>query len=522
MFLANTAFHAILGMYMPLILLVIKALVSIELIGQIINAILCLIPTFSCLWGIFVIPNKTILSFLKRLHSGKYTNYEDFDWEIGLQPLVFLIASGPLYLFLLYLFEVPLKRFFRRRQQNIRLPPYKYEHPIDEDVAKEEERILYGDSHPLAVCASTLSKVYPPKAKRLPPLLAAHKVSLGVNNGEVFALLGVNGAGKTTTFKMLTNDIPPSRGKVFIYGDDIAAERILRNALGYCPQTNVLFDYLTVKEHFELYSIVKGIPVIHRSELVDALCHYLGIRKYLNLYASKLSGGTKRKLSVALAVLGHPPVVLLDEPSTGIDPKARRQMWKIIGNIAHKWKKCAVILTTHSMEEAEALSTRLAIMVNGTLRCIGAVQYIKNKFALGFCVEIKFIPPKNEKVIEFAEKLSLPNNLENKVNYEEFRKILCDINLGAFAEKIHSKGEYVDLYWMINSAKGIVLKTGLKYAMIDQSKQQLLEYLNTSCGDTNVEFISIGHYKYRIKHCKISVGKLFGMIETMVSLHVIL
>jgi ATP-binding cassette subfamily A (ABC1) protein 3 len=432
--------------------------------------------------------------------------------------LIFLAVSGPLYLILLYLFEVPIKRFFRRRQQNVQLPHYKYEHPIDEDVRKEEERILHKGSGNLAVCASTLSKAYPPKSKGFPPFLAAHKISFGVNNGEVFALLGVNGAGKTTTFKMLTNDIQPSRGRVFICGDDIAGNRNLRHALGYCPQTNVLFDYLTVQEHFDLYSIIRGIPVYRRRELVDDLCDSLGIRKYLQLYASKLSGGTKRKLSVALAILGHPPVVLLDEPSTGIDPQARRQMWSIIGNVARKWNKCAVILTTHSMEEAEALSTRLAIMVNGTLRCIGPAQYIKNKFALGYCVEIKFIYPTNDQVIEFAQKLSISTNLDDNINNEGFQRMLHSIKLTTFAQKINPKGEYVDLYWMITSVKGVPLKTGLKYAIIEQSRQQLLEYLNSSCGDTNTEFVATGHYKYRIRHCKVSVGKLFGMIEMMVSL----
>ena len=116
----------------------------------------------------------------------------------------------------------------------------------------------------------------------------------------------------------------------------------------------------------------------------------LGLTEFRQVQASKLSGGTKRKLSVALAILGNPSVVLLDEPSTGIDPQARRQMWNLIMLITRKWKKCAVLLTTHSMEEAEALCTRLAIMVNGTLRCIGQCQYIKNKFAIGFCIEIKF------------------------------------------------------------------------------------------------------------------------------------
>lgn len=106
----------------------------------------------------------------------------------------------------------------------------------------------------------------------------------------------------------------------------------------------------------------------------------MNLKKYENVIAGTYSGGNKRKLSVALAMLGNPPIVFLDEPSTGMDPEARRFMWNVINRISTLRKKSSIILTTHSMEEAEALSTRISIMVNGTLKCLGSVQHIKNKF----------------------------------------------------------------------------------------------------------------------------------------------
>ena len=101
---------------------------------------------------------------------------------------------------------------------------------------------------------------------------------------------------------------------------------------------------------------------------------------YENVIAGTYSGGNKRKLSVAIATLGNPPIIFLDEPSTGMDPKARRFMWNVINRISNLRKQSSIILTTHSMEEAEALSTKISIMVNGTLKCLGSVQHIKNKF----------------------------------------------------------------------------------------------------------------------------------------------
>merc|ERR1711990_1051714 len=109
-----------------------------------------------------------------------------------------------------------------------------------------------------------------------------------------------------------------------------------------------------------------------------------------NKMAGTLSGGNKRKLSVALALIGNPPIILLDEPSAGMDPEARRFMWQVVERISQRDKKSAVILTTHSMEEAEALSTKMGIMVRGGIfRCLGSSQHIKNKFGTGYEIEVK-------------------------------------------------------------------------------------------------------------------------------------
>jgi len=122
----------------------------------------------------------------------------------------------------------------------------------------------------------------------------------------------------------------------------------------------------------------------------------MGLSEFENKCAGTYSGGNKRKLSVAIAMLGNPPIVFLDEPSTGMDPEARRFMWNVISRISTKRKQSSVILTTHSMEEAEALCTKLTIMVNGTFKCLGTLTQIKNKFGQGYEVVVKTEIPKEE------------------------------------------------------------------------------------------------------------------------------
>ena len=424
--------------------------------------------------------------------NGEKEILEDFDWKVGLQPLVFLILSFPVYTILHFLFELKFKKLLRRRERNVILPPYNYQYEKDTDVTKEEQKIQEEGAGDSAVCADGLSKAYPSKIKGQPRFLAAYNVSFSVNKGEVFALLGVNGAGKTTTFNMLTNNLQPNKGTVYIYGQNIESPQMVgTNIIGYCPQTNILFDNLTVKEHFSLYAAIKGIPHQFRMNAINFVVESLGIAEYMNKSAGKLSGGTKRKLSVALAILGNPSVVLLDEPSTGIDPQARRQMWNIIGDVSHKWKKCGVILTTHSMEEAEALSTRLAIMVNGTLRCIGPAQYIKNKYAIGFCVEVKFKTPMDDYLISFAKSLKIEEDLNQTIDYQRFYEMIVKIGLNEFANSISSSGDHSDLCYMISAQGGILLMIGLRYIAIEYAKKTLSNAIAAKCG---YDVICHSHY----------------------------
>ncbi|XP_010120287.1 PREDICTED: ATP-binding cassette sub-family A member 12 [Chlamydotis macqueenii] len=256
----------------------------------------------------------------------------------------------------------------------------------DGDVQAERNRVESGKADFDVVQLQNLTKIYHLPHKRI---VAVKNISLGVPAGECFGLLGVNGAGKTTIFKMLTGDIGASSGRLRVQDHSGSLNDISEahwSLFGYCPQEDALDDLLTVEEHMYYYARLHGIPEREIKGVVLQLLHRLNLLAYKDRVTSMCSYGTNRKLSTALALIGNPSILLLDEPSSGMDPNAKRHLWKIISEEVQN--KCSVILTSHSMEECEALCTRLAIMVNGSFQCIGSLQHIKSRFGRGFTVKM--------------------------------------------------------------------------------------------------------------------------------------
>ncbi|KAH9621199.1 hypothetical protein KSS87_008655 [Heliosperma pusillum] len=249
----------------------------------------------------------------------------------------------------------------------------------DVDVAAERNRVLSGAADRAILYLRNLRKVYPGREQI--PKVAVQSLTFAVHEGECFGFLGTNGAGKTTTLSMISGEQYPSEGTAFIFGKDILSDtRAARRHIGYCPQFDALLENLTVKEHLELYARIKRVPNNIIEEVVMEKIVAFDLLRHANKPSFSLSGGNKRKLSVAIAMIGDPPILILDEPSTGMDPLAKRFMWDVISRLSTRRGRTAVILTTHSMNEAQALCTRMGIMVGGRLRCIGSPQHLKTRF----------------------------------------------------------------------------------------------------------------------------------------------
>uniref|UniRef100_A0A670KMZ7 ATP-binding cassette sub-family A member 2 n=1 Tax=Podarcis muralis TaxID=64176 RepID=A0A670KMZ7_PODMU len=303
-----------------------------------------------------------------------------FEWDIVTRGLVAMTIEGFVGFFITIMCQY---NFFRKPQ---RLPVSSKPVEDDVDVANERHRVLRGDADNDMLKIENLTKVY--KSRKIGRILAVDRLCVGVRPGECFGLLGVNGAGKTTTFKMLTGDESTTGGEAFINGHSILKDILqVQQSLGYCPQFDALFDELTAQEHLELYTRLRGIPWKDEERVVKWALKKLELAKYANKPASTYSGGNKRKLSTAIALIGYPAFIFLDEPTTGMDPKARRFLWNLILDIIKTGR--SVVLTSHSMEECEALCTRLAIMVNGRLKCLGSIQHLKNRFGDGYMITVR-------------------------------------------------------------------------------------------------------------------------------------
>nr|XP_026488445.1 ATP-binding cassette sub-family A member 3-like [Vanessa tameamea] len=254
----------------------------------------------------------------------------------------------------------------------------------DADVAAERRRVLELPRERLAahslVCRD-LTKYYG-------DFCAVDNLTFAVRKGECFGLLGINGAGKTSTFRMLTGDARISCGDAYVHGLSIKTHiQEVHRHIGYCPQFDALIENLTARETLKIFCLLRGIPVRVGSARAIQLAEILGFIKHYDKKVHECSGGTKRKISTALALLGDSPLVFLDEPTTGMDPASKRLVWRCVSEAASGGR--SVVLTSHSMEECEALCSRLTVMVNGRLYCLGPLQHLKNKFSQGYTLIIK-------------------------------------------------------------------------------------------------------------------------------------
>lgn len=213
--------------------------------------------------------------------------------------------------------------------------------------------------------------------KRYKDIIAVDGLTLTVKQGELFSLLGVNGAGKTTTVKMLSCLTSPSDGDAWLLGKSIRKDTsAVKSVIAVSPQETAVAVGLTVKENLELICGVHGFEKNYRDVKIKELTSLLGLESVINRKAGKLSGGWQRRLSIAMALISEPKILFLDEPTLGLDVLARRDLWDVIRSLKGK---VTIVLTTHYMEEAEALSDSIAIMKDGKLLICDSVEKIKEK-----------------------------------------------------------------------------------------------------------------------------------------------
>ncbi|RWS09653.1 ATP-binding cassette sub-family A member 1-like protein, partial [Dinothrombium tinctorium] len=367
---------------------------------------------FGCCTGIFsslgfVINLKIFLGKCEAV--DKCYKYEN-PWQWGskgiLDEVALLIVAGITFFIILTLLESDFARlsyqFFGNRFKKLNIiQTYKRELNMEEasvtmysnseqmedsDVLAEKRRVeeilrnSFFDEEAFIVSNLT---------KKFKNLVAVNGLTFGVHNQECFGLLGVNGAGKTSTFRMLVGDLLPSEGNAFCAKYDLRTSlKHFQQQIGYCPQYDALLGKLTGTETLYLFGRLRGISECELKSKVEELIIMTDLSRYADKRTETYSGGNQRKLSLAIALIGSPRLLFLDEPSSGVDPSARRKIWRTLAYIRNHYG-CSIVLTSHSMDECEALCGRIAIMVNGEFKCLGNFQHLRSKFGQGFTLRIK-------------------------------------------------------------------------------------------------------------------------------------
>ena len=502
----------LLGALGSVCILLIRALKNAKTVGKIIEYIIALLPSFCFDFGYCLLLNRIMI------YQADYPNtwyyFPDSEmlkhFNLLLSMIIYLSIESVLYTAILAIIEIVAYKSKQVFEEKIGTDIN------DSKVLKEIERAndeqdLKNENYSVRI--KNLVKIYYTGCRKK-PTTAIRNMSFCVEPGECFGLLGLNGAGKTTTFKCITQELSPSHGKIYINGKDMRNNFNKLNSLfGYCPQFDAIFEYLTVKENLEFYSKIKGIKENYINKVVMAMIEEMSLGEFINKRAGRLSGGNKRKLSVAISFLCSPPIVLLDEPSTGMDPEARRFMWSVIHKISTKGKKASVIMTTHSMEEAETLCKRMAIMVKGEFVCLGKANEIKDKYGYGFEIEVR-IKPLAENILEkILEKFNIEKNM--KINEENIGQILFKIKCDNFVNEL-KKGRLgskilrdININGSINIRSLIswifFVKNALKF--IEKAKNYFEKIILTEHIDNNFLF------KMKKNQETKSIGFFFGLFE---------
>ncbi|GJJ67939.1 ABC-2 type transport system ATP-binding protein [Entomortierella parvispora] len=268
----------------------------------------------------------------------------------------------------------------------------------DADVHEERNKVSTRyDPEITPLIINNLYHRYPGKVEA-----ALRGMSFGVEANTVLGLLGPNGAGKSTLIHLLTGLYEPTSGTASVAGANIRTDmHLVHSRMGVCPQHDILWGDLTVADHLLFYARLRGIPPALEQQAVTYAIASVSMSKFRDRQVKGLSGGEKRRVSIAIALLGDNRVIFLDEPSTGLDPAIRRVIWDIINRV--KINR-TVILTTHSMEEADILSDRIAIMTAGRLRCIGTSLHLKDLYGSGFRLNITSKPGRLDEACQSVEE----------------------------------------------------------------------------------------------------------------------
>ena len=331
------------------------------------------------------------------LHDKCYQSFSDMSPQV-IKSFWYLFMMSNVYLILGILIDLKcfncITKLFKRKKidqghasGNIKIDKNKI-FKINPEIKAEESycsKVLSSSQKLPSLLISKITKTFSTPSGKFK---AVNNLSFNIKKNTIFGLLGPNGAGKTTLMKMITSLEFADEGSILIEGLNVkGSKRVLHRILGVCPQFDCLYPEMTVEEHFLLFIRLRGVVKNKEQEHLIKTLNQMGLNDHKKKKISQLSGGMKRRVSIGIALCGETKLVLLDEPTSGLDPVNRQQIWAIIKKLK---TSRAILLTTHLMDEAEALCDQLGILIKGQLVTIGNQGFLKNKYSRGIHLKIKF------------------------------------------------------------------------------------------------------------------------------------
>ncbi|KAL1501621.1 hypothetical protein ABEB36_006918 [Hypothenemus hampei] len=307
-----------------------------------------------------------------------------------------------------------------------------------------EEALIENNQFPVGIKLMDVMKYYGKKE-------VVSNLNLNIYQDQITVLMGHNGAGKSTTMGIITGMVKQSSGEISYNVSDASMHNIhqiqtLPNVIGYCPQYNLFFPDLTVAQHLRFFAMLKGRNCKEIDDELPQLLKKLNLTEKCNNLAKTLSGGMKRRLSLGIAVVGGSKILILDEPSSGLDLKSRRDMWDLL----HHWRgKRTIVISTHCMDEADALGDWIAILNEGKLICHGTPMFLKEKYNIGSNLILSMEDNCNVELraeeIETILKTFFCDIKCNEINGNEVRYFVPSVNLAHLYDYLNSNQKYFQI-----------------------------------------------------------------------------
>ena len=308
-------------------------------------------------------------------------------------------------------------------------------------------------------------------------MTAFENVSLGVDKRECFGILGPNGSGKSSLLNTASFTFPQTVGKIYYDGKDTVERKGNEITLGYCPQEDALWNEYSLYEHIEMFLYLRGHSKKESKRIAKEFINYCRLTEHKNKMPSELSGGTRRKLNILLALCCSSTKIIMDEPSAGMDPSTRRYVWDIIKTTLQT-NDSSTIMSTHSMEEAELLCNRIAIMVKGKIRCIGTPEHLKMKYGNTYILDVH-----TDDIEKFHNEIVVGRKLFGESEYEREVKSLQRIKYEVrnnnnisrvfeIMEDCRKSGIFTDYSYSQTSLEQVFLNFANKYGEQEEEENE--------------------------------------------------